>query len=276
MKMKININLKQTVALVLLLAVSQFATLNAWAESNGAKAKEKRIEDLKKDLQTINYVPKDPKDTKAIIYVLTDLECDFCTKLHHEIPKLNKLGVEVRMMAMPRQGVGSASYNTLVSVWCSKNPQQSFERAIEGAAIKPQTCKNPVKEHFSLGNKWGIIGTPTIVFEDGTLKAGYFPAAQLAKEAIKRSSSQYQAAQGKPERTERSTTDQGKEPQLTTNEAPVNNESSKADEKAAEKPTGDDSMLKGTELKSKDSTSKTRNSKPKKGDSMPKALFSNQ
>jgi thioredoxin-related protein len=178
-----------TFALTLVISQFSMVTTASAASPQANAAKEKRRIELQKDWGSINYSPKDPNNIKGIMYVFTDLDCEYCTKLHHEIPRLNKLGVEVRVMAMPREGVGSSSYNTLVSVWCSKNPQQSFERAIEGASIRPQTCKNPVKEHFNLAKRWGISGTPTVVYEDGTIRVGYFPADQLAKEAIKRSAS---------------------------------------------------------------------------------------
>lgn len=168
---------------ILLLVIGQLFINSAWAQSNSAAARQKRIEDLKQELNTINYGSKDPK---AIVYVFTDLNCDFCRKLHHEFQKLGKLGVQVRVMAMPRQGLGSPGYNELVSIWCSKDPNDSLERGMEGEEIAPKTCKNPVKTHYNLGMKWGIIGTPTVVFEDGTLKAGFFTADKLAKEAMKR------------------------------------------------------------------------------------------
>src|SRR3990167_7076312 len=105
--------------------------LGSFAHAAEMTAREKRVEILKKgNLKGIVYAGKDKP--KAIIYVFTDLDCGYCRKLHHEIAKLNELGIQLNMLAMPRQGVGSPSYNKLVSVWCSKDPKETLEQAMEG------------------------------------------------------------------------------------------------------------------------------------------------
>ena len=45
-----------------------------------------------------------PKAPKTHITVFTDTDCGYCQKLHSEVPQLNRLGVEVRYVAFPRQG----------------------------------------------------------------------------------------------------------------------------------------------------------------------------
>ena len=49
-----------------------------------------------------------PKQPKTHITVFTDTDCGYCQKLHSEVPELNRLGVEVRYLAFPRQGLESA------------------------------------------------------------------------------------------------------------------------------------------------------------------------
>ena len=44
-----------------------------------------------------------PKAPKTHITVFTDTDCGYCQKLHSEVPQLNRLGVEVRYVAFPRQ-----------------------------------------------------------------------------------------------------------------------------------------------------------------------------
>jgi len=56
-----------------------------------------------------------PDKPKTHITVFTDTDCGYCQKLHSEVPELNRLGVEVRYMAFPRQGMGSHGANTLAS-----------------------------------------------------------------------------------------------------------------------------------------------------------------
>ncbi|MCK5664745.1 MAG: thioredoxin fold domain-containing protein, partial [Thiotrichaceae bacterium] len=102
-----------------------------------------------------------------------------CSKFHNEVAKLNEAGVKVRYFSFPRAGVGSSTYNKMVSVWCSKDQQQAMTDAKERRNVKAATCKNPITKQYELGQRIGITGTPALVLSDGTLVPGYVPAAKL-------------------------------------------------------------------------------------------------
>lgn len=127
---------------------------------------------------TVNFSP-DGKP-KAALYVFTDVDCGYCRKLHQEVPALNAKGIEVRYLAYPRAGVGSKSYDKIVSAWCAEDPQDALTRLKAGETVADRTCANPVADQYGLGRQLGISGTPAIVLEDGTLLPGYMPADQLA------------------------------------------------------------------------------------------------
>ena len=119
--------------------------------------------------------------TKASISVFTDVDCGYCQKLHLEVPKLNEMGIEVRYLAYPRAGVGSQSYQKIVSAWCSADRNTAITRLKARQTIPTLTCSNPVASQLDLGREVGVTGTPAIVLEDGRLLPGYMPAEQLAE-----------------------------------------------------------------------------------------------
>ena len=120
--------------------------------------------------------------TKAIVNVFTDIDCGFCRKLHKEVPKLNQLGIEVRYLAYPRAGIPSDAYDKIATVWCSANPQESLTRFKTGNGGPIAVCDdNPAAEHFALGARLGVTGTPAIMLMDGSLIPGYKKADELAK-----------------------------------------------------------------------------------------------
>ncbi len=121
--------------------------------------------------------------TRAAVNVFTDVDCGYCQKLHQEVPQLNEMGVEVRYLAYPRAGIGSASYNKIVSAWCAADPNTALTRLKARQSIPDATCPNPVADQYELGREIGISGTPAIVLEDGTLLPGYMPAERLAEAA---------------------------------------------------------------------------------------------
>jgi len=118
-------------------------------------------------------------DRKRTITVFTDIDCGYCRRFHNEVPQLNAAGVEVRYVAYPRAGIGSSSYDKIVTVWCSDDQQSAMTRAKQGEHLSPKTCENPVAEHFQSGSEAGISGTPTLIVDDGTIIGGYVPAEQL-------------------------------------------------------------------------------------------------
>ena len=129
--------------------------------------------------------PADEKaEKKTHITVFTDTDCGYCQKLHSELAELNRRGVEVRYVAFPRQGIGSHSYNTLVSVWCAKDRREAMNLAKTRQAVPDAQCENPVAKQFQLGQMIGVQGTPSIVLANGQMIPGYQPAPQLAKAAL--------------------------------------------------------------------------------------------
>jgi thiol:disulfide interchange protein DsbC len=131
--------------------------------------------------EMIVFSPQKPVETKAIINVFTDVDCGYCQKLHQEVPQMNALGIEVRYMAFPRAGVGSKTYNKLVSAWCADDQQSAMTALKARQTIPEKTCDNPVADQYALGKALGVRGTPAIVLQDGTLIPGYKPADKMAE-----------------------------------------------------------------------------------------------
>lgn len=119
--------------------------------------------------------------TRAAISVFTDVDCGYCQKLHQEVPALNEMGIEVRYLAYPRAGVGSSTYQKMVSAWCAQDGNTALTRLKAREDIPTMSCTNPVADHYELGREMGVAGTPAIVLEDGTMLPGYMPAEDLAR-----------------------------------------------------------------------------------------------
>jgi len=146
-------------------------------ENETEKAKLAKIEALPES-EMIVYKAE---NEKAHITVFTDVDCVYCRMLHKEVSQLNDFGVTVRYLAYPRSGIGSESYQKMVSVWCSDDPKEWLSEAKLGKKIPENKCVNPVADQFSLGNEVGVRGTPSIVLGDGTFVPGYLPAVELVK-----------------------------------------------------------------------------------------------
>lgn len=132
-----------------------------------------------------------PANPRYRVTVFTDVNCAYCRKLHEHIADYNKAGIAVEYVAWPREGVvdesgqTTATYNEMVSVWCSADRKAAFTAAKMGKPPKATNCPNPVKEEFELGVRLGVNGTPAIVAEDGTMIAGFLTPSQLVERLSK-------------------------------------------------------------------------------------------
>jgi thiol:disulfide interchange protein DsbC len=122
-----------------------------------------------------------PPNPKYTITVFTDVDCQYCRKLHSEIGELNRLGIRVRYMFFPRTGPNTESWIKAEVVWCSPDRNEALTRAKLGANLdlKKACPMNPVAREYQLGQDIGVRGTPAIVTERGDYIAGYLPPLQL-------------------------------------------------------------------------------------------------
>lgn len=129
-----------------------------------------------------DFIEFKAKNEKHAITVFTDITCGYCRKLHNEIADYNDAGITVRYLAFPRGGLGSKSYDDLVSIWCAEDRLDAMTKAkASGKVAEAKTCESGVEEQFKFAQTIGVNSTPAIIFDDGTLQPGYRPAAAMAQ-----------------------------------------------------------------------------------------------
>ncbi|AWK14046.1 bifunctional protein-disulfide isomerase/oxidoreductase DsbC [Candidatus Fukatsuia symbiotica] len=126
---------------------------------------------------------------KHVVTVFTDITCGYCHKLHGQMKKYNDLGITIRYLAFPRQGLNAKAAKDMESIWCMADRQRAFDAAIKGEEISPASCKIDIKKHYELGVQLGIQGTPSIVLQNGVILPGYLAPEELNKKLDEISSS---------------------------------------------------------------------------------------
>ena len=127
-----------------------------------------KLNSLEKDM----IIYKAPQE-KHVITVFTDITCGYCHKLHEEMKDYNDLGITVRYLAFPRQGLKSKAAADMKSIWCAKDRAKEFDSAMTGGKVTPATCDTDIAQQYNLGLQFGVKGTPAIILEDGTIVPGY-------------------------------------------------------------------------------------------------------
>jgi thiol:disulfide interchange protein DsbC len=146
-----------------------------------AKRQQERVQVLAK-LDEREMIVFKPANLKHTITVFTDVECGYCRKLHGEIAQLNEMGVQVRYLAYPRAGPGTADWRKMEAVWCSKDRKGAITAAKAGRDVKSEQCATPIAKQFKLGEDLGVRGTPAIFTASGDYIGGYLPPGQLVQE----------------------------------------------------------------------------------------------
>ncbi len=113
------------------------------------------------------------------LWVFTDITCGYCQLFHRQMAEYNALGLEVRYLAFPRHGTDSESSELLETAWCSKDRRDAITRLKAGQKLPTKTCENPVADHFELGARLGVRGTPAIFSASGMQLPGFVPPDQI-------------------------------------------------------------------------------------------------
>lgn len=155
---------------------------NNLTENARKKSRLKSLQSISEDKMII-FPAKKPEYT---ITVFTDVDCGYCKKLQADMAKINDLGISVRYLAFPRTGINSPTGEKMIKIWCAKDKKQAFHNNLnEGKEVEGSICpNNSVTAGYELGTAMGVNGTPTMVFEDGTVFPGYLPPEKLL-EAVK-------------------------------------------------------------------------------------------
>lgn len=127
-----------------------------------------KLNSLEKDM----IIYKAPQE-KHVVTVFTDITCGYCHKLHEDMKDYNSLGITVRYLAFPRQGLNSKAADDMKAIWCAKDRAKEFDSSMTGGKVEAATCNINIAEQFTLGQQFGVTGTPAVILEDGTLIPGY-------------------------------------------------------------------------------------------------------
>ncbi|MFM8453676.1 MAG: thioredoxin fold domain-containing protein [Gammaproteobacteria bacterium] len=122
------------------------------------------------------------KQTKSIIGLFTDIDCEFCQEQHHEISKLNAKGVEVRIIAFPRSADAKTKASWLY-VFCNENPKLALNQIMSHPdnTVLPKNnhCSNPINKHLDLVKKYKIRGTPATILSPENIHSGFLSAKEI-------------------------------------------------------------------------------------------------
>lgn len=119
------------------------------------------------------------KNEKYVVTVFMDITCHYCHLLHQQLKEYNDLGITVRYLAFPRNGMRSETAKQMEAIWTAKDPVFALNEAENGRPPKEVKTPNIVKKHYELGIQFGVTGTPSVITSNGEIISGYLKPADL-------------------------------------------------------------------------------------------------
>lgn len=131
------------------------------------------------DQDTLTIYPA--KEQKAVVYVVTDINCPYCRLFHSKIGEFNKQGITVKAIGF---NIYPESKESMRQIWCQTDNNK--RAALLSAAMKgikaSQHCQgeqNPMQINQRLALPLVFVATPAIYRDDGQLFEGDFTSDEF-------------------------------------------------------------------------------------------------
>jgi thiol:disulfide interchange protein DsbC len=112
------------------------------------------------------------------IFVFSDPDCPFCRQLQGELDKLKD--VTVLVLPLPLIGLHPNAAAISRNIWCAADRSAAWNGyLLRGVKPVQKECSNPIARNAALAAKYRVVGTPAIVFEDGSVIPGAVAASVI-------------------------------------------------------------------------------------------------
>lgn len=115
---------------------------------------------------------------KRKVFVFSDPDCPYCRQLQGELGKLQDVSVFV--LPLPLASLHPNAATIAENIWCAADRAAAWNAyLLRGQKPVDRKCSNPLDRNAALATKYRVLGTPAIVFEDGSVVPGAVPASMI-------------------------------------------------------------------------------------------------
>ena len=139
------------------------------------------------DLNRIKWSELNPSNALKVVRgngsrqmaVFSDPNCGYCKRLEKSLQQLDN--VTIYTYLIPILSPDSAQKSK--QIWCSADPQKTYiDWMVNGIAPSGKSdCTTPLDKNMALAKTYGITGTPTIFFTDGSRFPGAVQITDIEK-----------------------------------------------------------------------------------------------
>jgi len=117
---------------------------------------------------------------KRKLVVFSDVDCPYCKQLERK-ELSNMTDVTVYTFLYPIDQLHPDAKKKSKSIWCAKDRAAAWNDWILNNKLPntAQICETPIELVGNLASEYGIVSTPTLVFEDGSRLMGAYPHKEI-------------------------------------------------------------------------------------------------
>ena len=151
--------------------------------ASGKNITEQRQADLNRikwsDLNQANAFKSVRGNGQRQLAIFSDPNCGYCKRLEKSLQQLDN--VTIYTYLIPILSPDSAQKSK--QIWCSADPYKSYiDWMVNGTAPTGKTdCSNPLDKNLAFAKAYGITGTPTLFFTDGSRFPGAVQVSDIEK-----------------------------------------------------------------------------------------------
>ncbi|QKM65615.1 thiol:disulfide interchange protein [Polynucleobacter tropicus] len=151
--------------------------------ASGKNITEQRQADLNRikwsDLNQANAFKSVRGNGQRQLAIFSDPNCGYCKRLEKSLQQLDN--VTIYTYLIPILSPDSAQKSK--QIWCSADPYKNYiDWMVNGTAPTGKTdCSNPLDKNLAFAKAYGITGTPTLFFTDGSRFPGAVQVTDIEK-----------------------------------------------------------------------------------------------
>ena len=111
--------------------------------------------------------------------IFSDPNCGYCKRLEKSLQQLDNVTIYTYLIPI----LSADSIQKAKQIWCSTDPNKTYmDWMINGVAPSGKTdCSNPLDKNLTYAKTYGITGTPTLFFTDGSRFPGAVQVTDIEK-----------------------------------------------------------------------------------------------
>ena len=151
--------------------------------ASGKNITEQRQADLNRikwsDLNPANAIKNVRGNGGRQIAVFSDPNCGYCKRLEKSLQQLDNITIYTYLIPI----LSADSAQKSKQIWCSTDPYKAYiDWMINGVSPNGKSdCSTPLDKNLTMAKTYGITGTPTIFFTDGTRFPGAVQVTDIEK-----------------------------------------------------------------------------------------------